>query len=143
MASSRIQELVSQIAALKMEQHQLRTKVQFAQQARQRQERRIKFLDATSLLEKSVAVANPYNLNSATLFLCVELGRRPQRCQHDWRHLINSFASSNTFPDTTSRCFNISKNEHYFSIRGRISISTMGPTSKRGVGHCSDTFEGL
>jgi hypothetical protein len=89
-----------------MEQHQLRTKVQFAQQARQRQARRVNILDATSLmLEKSVAVANRYNLDSPTLILCVKLGRRPQKSQHDWRHLINSFASSNTFLDTTSRYF--------------------------------------
>jgi hypothetical protein len=106
MTAKRIQELVSQIVALKMEQHQLRTKVQFVEQARQRQERRENFLDATSLmLEKSVAVVNRYNLDSDTLFLCVKLGRRSQRYQHDWRHLINAFVSSNTFPDTTSRCF--------------------------------------
>jgi hypothetical protein len=78
MVASRMQELVSQIAALNMEQHQLRTKVQFAQQMRQRQECRINFLDAISLLEKSVAVANPYNLDNATLFLWVELARRPR-----------------------------------------------------------------
>jgi hypothetical protein len=69
---------------------------------RERQEYRINFLDATSLmLGKAVALTNRYDLDRTTLFLCVKFGRQLQGSQHDWRHLINSFASSNLFPDTT------------------------------------------
>jgi hypothetical protein len=71
---------------------------------RERQEHRLNSLAATALiLEKAVAVANRNDLSRVSLFLSVKLGRQPQRSQHDWHHLINSFASSNLFPDTRPR----------------------------------------
>ena len=66
------------------------------------------------MLEKAGAVANRYDLDGTTLFLCAKLGRQLHGSQHDWCRLINSFVSSNLFPDTTPR---------YVIFRGMKMIS--------------------